>query len=233
MLQAMGLRTCLALALCSVAGWADMPFLDSVVFEGALEGQPGMVFYPTGKLTLAYHRPTCSLRLTWAGHAVRQPGPQPASGILYSIAGKILHRQRPGSVWSVRKGNRGAVPVAADFLEAYRPQGRLTLVYLLKMPGGQPVRVEETPEFDDHYGDPALRREFTLTGIPAGHRVELLLSGKAPAETWGGGGAGRLEQDREGRWMLVQAQDGSTPLKVSWPVKNSGAYPSNAPVSAP
>lgn len=75
--------------------------------------------------------------------------------------------------------------------------------------------VSERPEFDDHYGDNALFRNFEVTGIPAGMTLRLEVGGRGMAETWGGGATGQVIREGD-RYFLLQELDGETPLKVSW-----------------
>ena len=189
---------------------------DPWLFHGALEGRPGMVFLALHKqMTVAYDRKGCSLFEAWKGAAVPETGPSPAGlGEDFRPAGAIYHKRTNPAPWSVT-GPKGNVPVtvrmAADTVEG--EQARLE--YVLSLPGGKRIRVRETPEFDDHYGDNALFRNFEVTGIPAGMALRLEVDGRGMTETWGGGAVGRVEKEGT-RYFFIQELDGETPIKVTW-----------------
>jgi hypothetical protein len=198
---------------------------DPWVFRGSLPDKTGLIFLALHKeMTVAYDEEGCSLFLAWNGPAERPSGPaatgpQPSDGSApeYRAAGAVYHRRRNGSPWSAR-GPQGNIPVTPEFLAARIEGGRVVFAYALTLRGGSVVSINETPEFDDHYGDKALFRNFEVTGIPAGVSIRLEIGGvpgKGMAETWGGGAAGRIVEE-EGRRFLIQDVDGATPIKATW-----------------
>jgi hypothetical protein len=212
---------------------------DPWVFRGSLEGRPGLVFLALHThMTVAYDTAGCSLFLAWKGGAETETGPMPAApgsvdwGPEYRAAGPVYHKRINPSPWTLR-GPQGNVPVTVR-LAAAEPAGeQARLEYVLTVGAGgaakplkagkaggkgkaaQAIKVVETPEFDDHYGDNALFRTFEVTGIPAGMSLRLELGGRGMTETWGGGAVGRVEREGD-RFYLAQELDGATPLKVTW-----------------
>lgn len=199
---------CLAAALAAQAG----PAAANRPFRGFLEGEASpMIFLPAGKgMTFAYDERGGSLFLAWKGRAEALPGP----GNRFRPSGAVCHRRSAAFPWSVR-GPEGIKPITVT-LKSLKAEGPLaTLEWNLKLPGGRSVSVAETPAFDDHYGDPGLFREFAVAGLPDGTALRLDLTGTGLPESWGGGGDGALA-DEEGRRVLIQDRDGTTPLKVTW-----------------
>jgi len=104
--------------------------------------------------------------------------------------------------------------------------GKARLDYVLTLPGGRQIKVRETPEFDDHYGDNALFRNFEVTGIPAETAIRLQVDGRGMPEVWGGGAEGRVEKEGA-HWFFIQEMDGVTPIKVTW---STGAVSNNVDI---
>jgi hypothetical protein len=199
----------LALACLSAPGARAAP---AQAFRGFLESEASpMIFLPAGTgMTLAYDVRGGSLFLAWKGRA--EPVPGPGGG--YRAAGTVYHRRASAYPWSVR-GPKGILPVTVA-LKGLKSRGSLAVLeWELGLPGGRKVRVTELPRYDDHYGDPGLFREFEVAGLPEGMALRLDLTGTGLPESWGGGGDGALAEE-DGRRLLVQSRDGTTPLKVNW-----------------
>lgn len=191
----------LALALILSGSWpAAKPFRDSSVFRGALPDRPGLIFMALHpEMTAAYDGKT----------GVLFQATHPVNGLVY-------HRQSRLNLWSVRN-IKGVVSAKPKFDKVIQVEGHTALRTILRLPEGRKITIVEMPGFDNHYGDNALLRNITITGIPPGYTVTLALSGDVAGEIWGGGGMGQLSESKEGKWSLIQSQDGESPLKVTWP----------------
>ena len=90
---------------------------------------------------------------------------------------------------------------------------------------GKSIRVDESPAYDDHYGDVALRQEFRFQGIEPGMLVSVRLGGKAYAwhELWSLSANGALT-GAPGAETLVTGDDGVSAVKLTF----EGSVPQGA-----
>jgi len=217
-----------ALALILLRSWpAAQPLQDSSVFQGGIPDRSGLIFMALHpEMTVAYDGKTGALFKAWKGRAERSMETAPTNESFYRVKGPFYYRQNSSNPWTVRN-KKGEVLVTPKFDKVIQVEGHSALRTFLHLPQGRKITVLEFPGFDDHYGDNALRRNFSFAGIPPGFTVNLILSGEGMAEIWGGGGAGQLEKSPQGQWRLVQSEDGESPLKVTWsePKKTPGKAP--------
>lgn len=223
------LSACLPLSLS--AGPKPEP-LPAGVFRGLLagDGRPLVFVALNDRMTLAYDEAGGSLLHAWRGKVVpldrgtvAAPAAAPGATARFRPEGLEYHRRDARSPWAVR-GPKGNIPVTVGFAGAGLKGGLPSLRFTLRLAGGARVSVEETPMFDDHYGDAGLFRNFEVKGLPPGDTLRLDLSGRGLPATWGGGGDGGLAE-AAGKTFLVQSADGETPLKVTWSDPAAGREP--------
>jgi hypothetical protein len=189
-------------------------------FRGILAGEeiPAVFLALNDGMSLAYDERGGSLLLAWKGKPVPEApsaGPSPAGTLpRYRASGPVYHRRSASAPWSVG-GPKGNIPVSIS-LQGVSAEGDLAAVtWRLSLPGKRIVTVKEVPMFDDHYGDPGVFRNFSVTGLPQGTSLRLSLAGRGMPVTWGGGGEGGLAGEGDSL-AFVQGRDGETPLKATW-----------------
>jgi hypothetical protein len=194
---------------------------------GSLDGKAGVAVIELNlSMSLAYDFSGAGLWMAWQGTAKNAaaadlpagPAPRAADGrgaARLLSDGPAFHTRRAGQPWSARKGTK-PLPVTSTLRAATMEDGLPKITYALRI-GSDSVRVEEYPEFDDHYGAKALFRYFVFTGMPAGVTLRLDLRGRAPRE-------GEKPKFTEvGPDSLVQTGNGKTRVKISWPELAWGA----------
>lgn len=214
-------------AFAAGAGSPGSPTLPDGVLRGLLagDGTPCLFITLDPEMSLAYDELGGSLLLAWKGRPVPDPspGPAPAGGRkTYRAEGAVYHRRSSRAPWEAI-GPKGNQPVTVTFKGISERRSLRVIAWRLGLPGGKSVSVEEVPMFDDHYGDPGVFRNFTVTGLPPGLALRLSLAGRGLPETWGGGGEGGLQGSGDSL-SFRQDRDGETPLKVTWSPA-SGAAP--------
>lgn len=203
---------------------------------GSLDGRPGVAVVELNpSMSLAYD--AAGLWMAWQGIA-RAAGPaqgslpagpevsggdagprQEATGARASARlihdGPIFHTRRVEEPWEARKDAK-PFPVTATLRGAGLEDGLPKITYVLRI-GSDSARVEEYPQFDDHYGAKALFRYFVFTGMPRGATLRVDLRGRPPRE-------GEKPKFTEvGLDSLVQTGNGKTRVKISWPELAWGA----------
>lgn len=185
-------------------------------YRGDLGGRQGLLFYAAhdSAMTLVYDTVRCGLFLAWRGPVLS--GQVNGDGS-YVAQGPVFHRQDADTLWRLVRGadTLSLAPAFLGFTED--SAGSLTLHYGLILPGGDTVRVDEVPSYDDHYGDLALRRDFRFQGLPPGAEVSVRLGGVAFAwkELWSQSANGILAGD-PGEETLRTSDDGVSDVKLTF-----------------
>lgn len=158
---------------------------DPFVFRCVLDGNPRMVVIALHEeLWLAYDAASCGLRQVWRDGVnfdgavyTTVHGPQPTS------RGEADFTGPDPAVWRIVVD--GEVTDVAPFWRGYSLRGNsVTLSFELPLPGGGHVRIDETPMMDAFGSTPdspsQVDRRFTVTGLPDGVRVQLVIARDRP-----------------------------------------------------
>ena len=119
-------------------------------------------------------------------------------------------------VWTASK-NGGTIQPQVDW-RGYRITGRtesITVKYDLALPGGERVRIEESPEA---MVGAALTRRFRCTGLPPGVTISLRIKAASSGvytERWSVSGNGALRQVAGDAFLDITA-DGEATLNTTW-----------------
>ncbi len=192
------------------------------IFRGRIEGRAVTLLALHREMTVVFDEVGCAVFLVWKGDAVPKAAgnvrkaPEGSENSLpeYLPNGPIYYRRISDSPWSLR-GPQGNIPVTVHFQFVRQTEAHAEFEYGIEVKGGAMILVRELPEFDDHYGQNGLFRNFTVTGIPTGDTLRLDMDGQGMPDTWGGGATGRVVVDGPHRFW-EQETDGSTPIKVTW-----------------
>ncbi len=205
------------------------------LYRGDLDGRRGLLFYAASPsaLTVVYDTVRCGLYEVWrgpvpvpdTGAAAVAAAEKPAADAPYGPQGPLCHRQQADTLWRV--SNAGVTLAARPrFLGLDQDSsGYLSLHYALDLADGKSIRVDESPAYDDHYGDVALRQEFRFQGIEPGMLVSVRLGGEAYAwhELWSLSANGALTGG-PGAETLVTGDDGVSAVKLTF----EGSVPQGA-----
>ncbi|MDB5051234.1 MAG: hypothetical protein JWO30_4305 [Fibrobacteres bacterium] len=186
------------------------------LYRGALNGRQGLLFFAASAaaMTLVYDTARCGLYMAWRGPV---PGNASATDSAYVPQGPLYHLQEADTLWHVDAGGE-TLPLKPMFLGFEQDSlGYLILRYSLDLPGGKTLRVEEHPAYDDHYGDIALRREFTFSGLQPGMTASVRLGGKSFTwkELWSQSADGSLA-GTPGEETLTLSEDGVADVKLTF-----------------
>lgn len=204
-------------------------------------------------LSVAYDASNCGLYQAWRGGVQdgnltynHQKGGN--HGATYYPQGRIVFKQGPAAelsemfppdtrpnrisppneaaaaVWSVTRDG-AAVPARVDYrgYDVDNAKETAVLRYSVHLPSGSPIQITEAPEFS---GNPAaldLTRDFAVTGLAAGTRLALLLTGnpirksdgQLLAEEWTASGDGRIEKIA-GKSYFIAETSGKTRVTGAW-----------------
>jgi hypothetical protein len=165
-------------------------------------------------MTVVYDTARCGLYAAWRGPAL---GGIRKADNSYAPQGPLYHLQEADTLWHVLDGD---APLSAKprFLGFDQDSlGYLILHYALDLPGGNALKVDEHPSYDDHYGDIALHREFTVRGLQAGVTANVRLGGKSFAwkELWSQSADGSFA-GAPGEETLTLGDDGVADVKVTF-----------------
>jgi len=150
------------------------------IFRSVLDQQPRMVTLALSEdLWVAYDATTCTLYKAWTG-GVKFDGPvyTTVHGPQPTTEGDDLLDPLAESHWQILQG-RTRVLVSPQWRGYRLANGRAHLDYILPLPNGDEITVEETPEVvTDSAGRLGLLRIFRLGDVPLGARVSLRTSGR-------------------------------------------------------
>jgi hypothetical protein len=204
----------LAAAACVAAGAASA---YPLVTYATLDGNPGFaVIELNPHMSLAYDFEGAGLQQSWEGLAKNEAtGPGKPGEAPLRREGPLFHIRREAAPWSALRAGK-PLPVKASLVDAHLEDGLPKVTYKIRI-GKDTARIEEYPEYDDHYGARALFRYFVYTGIPKGVTLRLDLRGRPPRE-------GEKPKFTEvGPESVTMENSGKTRVKLSWPPLEWGA----------
>jgi hypothetical protein len=186
------------------------------VYRGTLDGRKDLIFFAAhpANLTLAFDPGRCGLYAAWKGPIL---GDARKTDGTYAPQGPLYHLQTSDTLWRLRDDGKAASPGCRLAGFAVDSSGHLKLDYDLDEPGGSVIHVREAASYDDHYGDIALRREFTVRDLPAGDALSVRVGGQAYAwkEIWSQAADGILD-GKPGEETLTMTADGVAEVKLTF-----------------
>ena len=198
------------------------------VFRSVLDDRPRMVTVAMAEdLWLAYDASHCGLYKAWAGGVkfegavyTGRHGPQPES------EGEAYQEIAGGGFWTLLDAE-GADTQTPPRFRGYRLDGTRSMTMLYRFGGGEDegVRVSETPSIladDDGDGDAGavtLLRTFTVTGLPEGQTLRLLVGTDTQGGQFRTTGQARIVTEERGGGTVAFVEfyaDGESTLVTRW-----------------
>ncbi len=193
------------------------PTVDA--YNHQAHGNHGATYYPRGNAEgTLYPNNKITFKMTPGGEISETDPPDTRDKTHVSVNDTLV------PVWSATQGGQPLV-LKPDY-RGYTVNNTLqtaTLRYNLNLPSGAPIQVTELPDSKVNSTFVDLTRVFTVSALPAGTKLSLLLSSnpirKADAslvvETWTATGTGRIETV-SGKSYFVAEANGSTTVTGSW-----------------